>query len=167
MSTWLRYGLQAGILALVIGALSVLANWPSYRQSPEDTAVLKLSFSHGASRLADCRRRTPEELAKLPPNMRKPLECERGRKPLYVELDLDGRTIYQASLPPSGLSGDGPSRVYRRFVIPAGKHEISARMRETARTEGFDYQKTDVVTLAADQSLVVDFHPAAQGFVFR
>ena len=69
--------------------------------------------------------------------------------------------------PPSGLSGDGPSRVYQRFVVPAGKHEIATRMRDTARVEGFDHEKAGVVTLAADQNLVIDFHPGAGGFVFR
>jgi hypothetical protein len=167
MNRWLQHALQFAILTAVIGGLSALANWPSYRQTPPDTAVVKLSFAHGASRQADCRRRTPEELAKLPPNMRKPLECQRERKPLYVELDMDGQTIFRAALPPSGLSGDGPSRVYQRFVVPAGKHEIAARLRDTARTEGFDYQKTDAVMLAADQNLVIDFHPGAGGFVFR
>ena len=158
---------QTVVLMIVFAAVACLADWPRYRQLPQQSAVVKLSFTHGASRKADCRKRTPEELAKLPPNMRRPVECPRGRQPVYVQLDVDGRATYRASLPPSGLSGDGPSRVYERFVVPAGLHAIAVRMRDTARAEGFDYAKSANVTLAPEQSFVIDFRPEVDGFVFR
>jgi hypothetical protein len=49
-----------------------------------------------------------EEIAKLPPNMRRPLDCPRGRRPIYVELDVGHQVSYRASLPPTGIAGDGP-----------------------------------------------------------
>jgi hypothetical protein len=158
---------QIVALTIVFAAVAWLADWPRYRQIPEQSAVVKLSFTHGSSRKADCRKRTAEELAKLPPNMRRPVECPRARQPVYVELDVDGRATYRASLPPSGLSGDGPSRVYERFVVPAGPHAIAVRMRDTARAEGFDYAKSADVTLSPDQSFVIDFRPEVDGFAFR
>lgn len=162
-----RVAAQIAVMTLILAAVAVLTDWPRYHQIPAQSAIIKLSFTHGSNRQAECRKRTAEELAKLPPNMRKPLECPRGRGPVYVELDMDGRTIYRASLPPSGISGDGPSRVYQRFVVPAGLHAVAARMRDTARTEGFDYVKSGEVALAAGDNFVVDFSAAAQGFVFR
>jgi hypothetical protein len=126
-----------------------------------------LSFTHGSNRQAECRRRTPEELAKLAPNMRKPLDCPRRRGPVYIEFDLDGQTIYHASLPPSGISGDGPSRLYKRFVVPAGSHTLEVRMRDTPRREGFDYATSGAIVLAADDNFVIDFRSEAGGFVFR
>jgi hypothetical protein len=99
--------------------------------------------------------------------MRKVLDCPRGRRPLYVELDLAGRALFHAMLPPTGIAGDGNSRVYRRFVVPAGQYEIAARMRDTARTEGFDYQRKEVVDLTADQMFVIDFRSANGEFIFR
>ena len=44
-------------------------------------AQIRLSFVHGGDRAEPCRRRTREELEKLAPNMRKPLECSRRRLP--------------------------------------------------------------------------------------
>lgn len=167
MTPWLRIAAQVLVLTLVTAGVAALADWPAYRQIPAGTAVVKLSFTHGASREADCRRRTPEELAKMPANMRKPLDCQRSRRSVYVELDLDGRTIYHASLAPSGLSSDGPSRVYQRFVVPAGAHAVAVRMRDTARTEGFDHTKSGAVTLAAEQNFVIDFRPEEGGFFFH
>jgi hypothetical protein len=156
---------QIAVMTALVAAVALLGDWPLYHPIPAQSAVLKLSFTHGSNRQAECRRRTPEELAKLPPNMRNPLQCPRTRGSVYVELDVDGQTIYRASLPPSGLSGDGPSRVYQRFVVPAGPHTVAVRMRDTPRSEGFDHVKSGDVTLAAGDNFVVDFQ--AGGFVFR
>jgi hypothetical protein len=167
VSAWIRIAGQIIVLTVIFAAVAAFADWPRWQQIPPQSAVIKLSFTHGSNRQAECRQRTPEELAKLPPNMRKPLECPRRRGPVYVELDLDGRTIYRASLPPAGLSGDGPSRVYQRFVVPAGPHAIAVRMRDTPRSEGFDHAKSGDVVVAAEQNFVIDFRPDAHGFVFR
>ena len=149
----------------IIAGTAVLSAWPSYRAIPEGVGVLKLSFSHGGGR--SCRELTGAELAKLPPNMRRTEICDRKRLPVYVELDLDGDTVYRALLPPSGIAGDGPSRVYRRFVLPAGEHEVAIRLRDTTRTEGFDYIAERRISLAPEQSFAIDFHPAAGGFIFN
>lgn len=153
-------------LALFL-AVAELADWPTYRRVPEGSGMVMLSFVHGADRKAECRKLTPEELAKLPPNMRRPDSCPRGRRPLHVEFDIDGRTVFRAVLPPTGIAGDGPSRVYRPFVLPAGRHDIAVRLRDSPRPDGFDYAKRDTVTLADGQMFVVDFKPEAGGFVFR
>lgn len=162
-----RIASQIAVLTALFAAVAVFADWPRYQQIPSESAVIKLSFTHGSNRKADCRVRTAEELAKLPPNMRKPLDCPRTRGAVYVELDLDGQTIYRASLPPSGISGDGPARVYQQFVVPAGRHAVAVRMRDTQRIEGFDFSKIGDVVLAPEQNFVIDFRPEAEGFVFR
>jgi len=126
-----------------------------------------LSFVHGADRRAECRWLAPDEIAKLPPNMRRPQDCPRGRRPLYVELDVGDRVTYRASLAPTGIAGDGPSRVYERFVLPAGQYDVAVRMRDTARTEGFDHERKGRVMLEPDQMFVIDFRSQPAGFVFR
>jgi hypothetical protein len=167
VSAWLRIAGQIVVFTAIFAAVAAFADWPRWQQIPPQAAVIKLSFTHGSNRQAECRKRTPEELAKLPPNMRKPLECPRRRGPVYVELDIDGHAIYRASLPPAGISGDGPSRVYQRFVVPAGPHAVAVRLRDTPRSEGFDHAKSADVILAAAQNFVIDFRPEAHGFVFR
>lgn len=158
---------QVVVVTAIFAAVAAFADRPRYRSLPPDSAVVKLSFTHGSNRETECRRRTPEELAKLPPNMRKPLECPRTRGNVHVELDIDGNAVYREDLRPSGISGDGPARVYRRFVVAAGKHTIAVRLRDTPRTEGFDYSGTSDAVLATDQNFVIDFRPEARGFVFR
>ena len=154
-------------IAIVVLCLVGFAAWPVYRQIPQGSAVVVLTFVHSAGRKVACRRLTSQEIAKLPPNMRRALDCPRERRPVYVELDLGGHNIYRASLAPTGIAGDGPSRVYHRFVVPAGEHSIAVRMRDSARAAGFDHERQGRVTLAPDQMFAIDFRSGNGEFVFR
>lgn len=151
-------------VALVIGYFSAS---PPYARVPPDDALIKLSFAHGAEKKGECRKLSPEELAKLAPNMRRPTICPRERLPVDIEVVIDGAVVYVDRLPPTGLSGDGPSRTYERFILPAGEHQLILRLRDTGRTDGFDYISERRVTLAAGQSLAIDFHPVEGGFRFE
>jgi hypothetical protein len=167
MTGLLRIGGQFAVIVALFAAVAAFADWPVYRQIPHGSGIVTLSFVHGADRRAECRRLSPEEIAKLPPNMRKVDDCPRRRTALYVELDVGDRTLYRASLPPSGIAGDGPSRVYQRFVIPAGEYDIAVRMRDTTRPDGFDHQRSGHIVLAPDQMFVIDFRSESGEFIFR
>lgn len=164
---YLRVAGQFVVIAALFAAVAALSDWPVYRQIPRGAAIVTLTFVHAADRKAECRRLTPEEIRKLPPNMRRVQECPRGRRPIYIELDLDGRNVFKASLPPTGIAGDGPSKVYERFIVPAGNHDVAVRMRDTVRTEGFDHERQGTVTLVVDQMFVIDFRPENGEFIFH
>ena len=153
------------VLAAGVAFAAAFSDAPAYRQIPADTGVIKFSFSHSASR--ECRRRTPEELAKLPPNMRRPLDCPRGRRGLFAELKIDNVVVLSEELPPSGFAKDGPSQIYRRFVVPAGTRTVAARLRDTPRESGFDHERVETVTIKPGQSLALDFRPEHGGFIWR
>lgn len=165
MSAVWRLAMGSTLTAAFIVGLAIFSAWPSYRPIPEGAAVLKLSFSHGGERT--CRQLTEAEQARLPPNMRRHEVCDRRRPPVDVELEIDGALTFAASLPPTGLSGDGPSRVYESFVLPAGSHRIAIRLRDTGRSEGFPYAAERQVILAPGQNLAIDFAPEAGGFIFN
>lgn len=152
-----------GLLALLIGYFSAS---PVYTYMAPDKALIRISFSHAAQPVRECRRLTPEEIAQLAPNMRQPMDCPRERLPLLVELELDGRLLYRGSHAPSGLWGDGPATVYRRFVVEPGRHRLVARLRESKRSEGFDYEHSENIDLRPQQNFVVDFKPNTGGFNF-
>lgn len=166
MASPLRYLGQAAVYLVFAAVLGFFADRPAYTHFPPDMALLKLSLVHGA-RKEECRRRTPAELAKLPPNMRRPLECARARLPVVVELCLDDAELYHAVLPPTGLAGDGPSRAYQRFPVPPGRHVLVARLRDTDRSAGFDYERRVELDLAPKQSVAIDFRAETGGFVIR
>jgi len=153
-------------LVLVVAGAAALSNRPTHHSLPDGVGVLTLSFGHGADRKAACRPATPEELAALPPNMRRKEICPRERPPIRVELDIDGRPAFEADVPPSGIAGDGPSRVHRSFRLGAGPHTVSVRMRDHPG-DGFSWEASRTVEIAAAGHRVIDFRPEAGGFVFH
>jgi hypothetical protein len=159
---WLGQGLIIGLIMLAIGTL---ADTPTYTSFPADQAMIRLSFSHGGAR--DCRERSAEELAALPPNMRSPTVCSRARLPVRLEVDLDGSPLVHADLPPGGLRGDGPSRIYEGFAVDPGHYTIDARLRDSDREAGFDWQRTAEISLEPRQNLVIEFKGDAGGFVIQ
>ena len=160
---WLGQGVVYLAIALLFG---VFSDWPRFTYFPADRAQIMLSFAHGADRKGECRKLTEEELGELAPNMRRPEICPRERLPVLVELLLDDQPLYRASLPPSGISGDGPSQIHRQFIVAPGTHRLTVRLRDTARTEGFDYERSETVTLTEQQNFVIDFRADTGGFVF-
>ncbi len=144
-----------------------MSSRPFYREIPEDSAQIKMSFSHGAARKEACRRLSYEEILKLKPSERRPNTCARERTAIHIQLLVDDRIVYDAVLQPTGLFGDGPARAYQKFVVPAGRRTVEARMRDSTRTEGFDYENRVALDLKPLQSLAIDFRADAGGFVFR
>ncbi|MEP7301145.1 MAG: hypothetical protein ABI699_06425 [Caldimonas sp.] len=161
---WVGQGLLYAVFALLIG---VFSHWPSYRHLAPDEALIKLSFSHHGQRVSACRQLDPAELAKLPPNMRAPMQCPRERAPVVVELDVDGRQVLHQVAAPSGLSKDGASWVYRRVQVAAGEHRIAVRLKDSPTGNAFDYERTATVRLAPARILVIDFDAEKGGIVWQ
>ena len=158
-----------GLLAYAAFALAVgyLSFWPRYQYSTPGLAVLKLSLSHATKRVEPCVPLTPEEIAELARNMQRTEICERERLPLVVELEIDGKALLQTEAAPSGLWGDGPAYVYHRFDVEPGPHRITASLRDTARTDGWDYTRTEDVVLEAGRYFTVTFKAETGDFDFR
>lgn len=57
--------------------------------------------------------------------------------------------------------------VYQRFVLPARKYDIAVRMRDTARSDGFDHEQHETIEIAPDQLFVIDYRPESGNFIFR
>jgi hypothetical protein len=148
---------QAALYAAFAALIGYFSTSPEYRHLPPDQALIKISFSHHGERVAECRKRTPEELAHMAPNMRTPLDCPRERSPVTVQLELDGKVLYTGSAPPAGLSKDGVSTLYRRFPVPAGEHLLAVKMNDNVRVQGFNFQREEKVVLKPAQILVIDF----------
>lgn len=155
---------QFVVYAAFMAMLGYFATMPAYTYVDPGSAVITLSFGHAGARVSECRRLTTEEIAALAPNMRRPMDCPRGRVSLLVEFELDGETLYRAWLAPSGIAGDGASSVHERFVVAPGRYRVTVRLRDSRREEGFDYQMEEDIELVPGQHLVVDFRAGTGGF---
>lgn len=166
MIAWRSILLQVPAYAAFAAFIGYFSSAPPYRELDPGMALVKLSFVHAGERRHPCRARTPEELAKLAPNMRAPLDCPRARSDVTVEVEMDGRVLYRISARPSGLEHDLPSTVYRRLEVPAGRHVFRARLADDA-TGAFRHRGEATVDLAPGRVLVIDYVASRGGFVFR
>ena len=166
VNRWLSYPLQAVCYAAFVAVVGYFSTSPPYVHLPPGDAVVKLSFQHAGQRKVACRERTPEELAKLAPNMRAAQVCERERAPVTVEVEMDGKPLFAVVAPPTGLSRDGASTVYRRTNVPAGEHRIVARLKDTV-AGNFTFVRDRALELKPGRVLVIDFDPKEGGWVFR
>jgi hypothetical protein len=162
----LQYLGQGVVYALIAALLGVFASAPSYTRFPEDQGQLTLNLAHSGKHLGECRRLSAQEIAKLPPKQRRPLDCDRGRQPVLIEIEFDGNILIREALPPTGLFGDGPSQLYRNFSVPAGRHRLAARLRDSGRSDGFDYARDQAIDIRPRQRLVIEFRAEAGGFHF-
>jgi hypothetical protein len=162
----LRFLLQAFNYSLFMGLVWFFASSPSIRLIAEDEAKLTIAFAHAGQLREPCRMLSQEELNKLAPNMRKIDDCPRERSPVTIEAELDGESVYQASLPPPGLFGDGGVDVFYSAKIPAGEHQLNLKMNDSVRVEGFNHQFARLVTVEPAQILLIGFD-SKRGFVIR
>ncbi len=164
MSALPRFAAQLAAYGAFVAVIGYFSASPTYTHVDPGLGLIRLSFSHAGARSEECRRYTPEELAQLAPNMRRPMDCARERVALYVEFEIDDAVVYRAQLPPAGLARDGASTAYQRIAVTPGRHRIAARLRDSRRESGFDWEFEEVVDVAPRQSFVVDFEAQTGGF---
>ena len=166
MKQAMRIVAQLALYLPLMALIGTFSTWPPFTEVPPGEALLRLSFIHAAALKHECHTRSAAELAKLPPNMRAPLDCPRERAPIRIELALDGKVLLERELAPAGLRRDGAATAYFRLAVPAGRHHIAVRMQDRAEG-GFNHQREASLELAPGSALVIDFDPAKGGFVFR
>jgi hypothetical protein len=162
-----RYIGQGLFYLLFIAFIGYFSTEPSFTNMPADEALIKFTFQHPGERLLPCTEKTPQELAKLPPQKRFKMECPRERAPLQVEFTVDDRVVYQAKIPAKGLKKDLPSPIYMRFTVPAGTHRLHVGMSDNVHDQGFTYTADRTVELAPLQTLVIDFDEVTKQFTFK
>lgn len=167
MASGIRILAQLLAYAAFAAITGYLSASPAYDYADAGNATVKLSLSHAADRVKPCVRLTPEEIAALAPNMRRPEKCERARLPLTVELQIDGETVTRIVAAPSGLWDDGPASIYARFEVAPGSHRVVARLRDSNRNDGWDYVHAEKVNLSAGRYFTITFRAEAGGFSFR
>jgi len=157
------------IVAFTVFALGIgyFSNSPNYTYHDPAMALIMVSFSHASERKEKCRRFTQDELAALAPNMRRPMDCPRERVPVYVEVMMDGSSLLNKSYNPTGLAKDGAASIYESIPVKPGQHQIIAKLRDSGRKDGFDYEGGISINLKPKELFVIDFRKELDGFYFQ
>lgn len=158
---------QAILYALFAAGLGYFSLSPAYQYADADTASIKLSLSHAAARVEECTRLTLDQINERALAGEPISECGRERLPLTVELEIDGVVVFRDEPQPSGFWNDGPASVYARFDVEPGAHTITARLRDTARSDGWDYTHTEDAVLQPGRYFSITFRAETGGFRYR
>jgi hypothetical protein len=164
VARYVGQGVAYALFALVVG---YFATSPAYRYLAPDEGLLRLSFKHPGKVKADCKKRTPEELAKLQPQFRTEMDCPRERSPVRVRVEFDNQPLYDEVFPPAGLSRDGASSGYRRLPIRAGTHTLRVQFNDDVRVDGFNFERSARVEVKPGQVVLIDFNPEQGGVIIR
>lgn len=108
---------------VIFGAMLLVGRIP-YGVIPPDDAELRLSLRSDRGYYEICVTRTPEELLKLPPQMRKPRQCERFILEYGLQVTIDGRRVLDDRLRPGGAFGDRPVVVDAHIPMEAGRRQV-------------------------------------------
>lgn len=158
---------QAFAFALFAGVIGYFSASPKYRHAPPGEALVRLAITQPGTIVGECRQLSEAELAKLAANMRAPVQCPRERSPLAVHVELDGAVLFDQMLPPSGLSKDGVSTVYRRFPVAAGVHRLQVKLNDDAAVRGFNFHRSETLVLKPGQIVTIDFNREHGGILLK
>ena len=164
MNKPLRYLLQAFNYTIFMALIWYFSLYPAYHYLEEDQAMITFTVSHTGKHIRECIKFSQQELLKLPPNMRKPMDCPRERSPVIMELKLDDKVIYSKVAAPRGLYSDQGIDVYQNIRVPAGNHRLTAWLNDDVKVEGPIYRLEQDISIAAEQHMTVEFKPAISSF---
>ncbi len=117
---WLGAGAATLAGTLALGWLSQLP----YHAARDAEAVVRLAWRTRGTRVEECRRLTAQELEQLPVHMRQEEVCQGRTLPHRLVVVLDGRTVVDQAVYPSGARADRPLYVYHELAVRPGTHDL-------------------------------------------
>ncbi|MCB1851376.1 MAG: hypothetical protein KDI83_11485 [Gammaproteobacteria bacterium] len=162
-----RLVLQGINYALFMGLVWYFSFSPPYVRLAADEAMISLALSHAGKPVQECRRKSQEELNKLPPNMRVLEECPRERSPVRIEVLVDDQAVIDERINPPGLYRDQGVDVYHSVKVPVGDHRLEVRMNDNVRVAGPTHHYHQSISLSAADLLVIQFNHAHNQFLVK
>jgi hypothetical protein len=157
--------LPGALAAALLAAGLVAGSRVPWVAEPADRALVRLAWRADAERVEECREPSAAEQARTPAHMRQPRICERRLLPFRLVLRIDGRTLADELLHPSGAREDRPTVVFRDFPVSPGAHRLEIRFEaEPAQAAGRPALRLDeTVALGPREILLVGRAPLEQG----
>jgi hypothetical protein len=153
LATLVAVGLTAGLV--------VCSGLPYVDDSSGD-ALIRLSWRTVGERIEECRKPTEEELAALPPHMRRQEICEGRTTPFRLDVAIDGTAVFADRILPGGAHHDRPVYVLREFPISPGRHRLQVRFEvelppESARAARAPLTLDETLTLEPGRIALVTY----------
>jgi hypothetical protein len=117
----------AAAVALGLSAALVVCSGLPYVADSSDDALIRLSWRAVGERIEECRKPTEEELAALPPHLRRQEICAGRTTPFQLAVSIDGAAVFEDRIRPGGARQDRPVYVLQEFPLSPGRHRLQVR----------------------------------------
>lgn len=155
MTPTVRGALGALGMASVLVLIRVLSFAP-YTAERDAGAVVRLAWRARGERVRDCRRLTPEELAKLPAHMRQEEVCEGRILPYRLAVQVDDHTTVDRLIHGAGAREDRPLYVFQDLAVRPGVHRIAIRFTLEGTPATLETRLATPPRLTLDTTLTLD-----------
>jgi len=152
-----RGAVAASLLAVLCAGLIGVVSDLGYAAPHVGASQLVVSLKHPGAVSENCRELSEEELAALPVHMRKKTVCERMRAHVRLRVAVDGATVVDTSVVPSGLWEDGNSVTVERIPVEPGEHRVSVAIGETIDPDEWSFRDEATLTFSEKMRRVVLF----------
>ena len=122
---WWSWPGRIAVAGIVLGLIAGLSNLP-YGREPRE-ALLRLAWRAVGEQVQLCRERSAEELNRLAPHMRQPLDCHARTLPYQLTVHIDGARRLARVVTSVGAQGDRPLYVQEELALPPGEHRLEIR----------------------------------------
>jgi hypothetical protein len=119
---WWRWPGRLLVAGLLAGLLGLLSDLPY--GAPASQGLLRLAWRTVGEQVQLCRRRSAEELSRLAPHMRQPLDCRVRTLPYRLQVRVDGTQRVARAVAPAGARGDRPLYVQEELALAPGPHRL-------------------------------------------
>lgn len=118
--------ITAGV-GVLVGTLAIvrIGSFLSYIAVRHSEGIVRLAWRARGEHVRECRHRSAEELAKLPPHMRQEEVCEGRVLPYRLVVALDGTERINREVRGAGAREDRPLYVTEELAVPPGPHRVS------------------------------------------
>jgi hypothetical protein len=113
----------AAVTAAALAGMAALSYVP-YAHEDAAGGELRLAWRARSARVEACRRRTAEELERLPAHMRQETVCERGVAPYRLHVALGDSTVVDRLIVAAGARADRPLYVFEELALPPGTYAL-------------------------------------------
>jgi hypothetical protein len=115
------------LVAVGLTALTAALSQVPLDFSGGDHGILRLSWRNDGVTVEACRKRSEEELAKLPVHMRNPTACIGQIASYHLRVAVEGSVMVDDTLRPAGARGDRPVYVLEELLLEPGTYDVWVR----------------------------------------
>jgi hypothetical protein len=113
---------RLALAVLALGLVGLLSDLP--QGSPSRAGLLRLAWRTVGEQVQLCRQRSAEELSRVAPHMRQPLECRQRTLPYRLEVRVDDAPRIAHPVRSVGARGDRPLFVQEELPLEPGAHAL-------------------------------------------